>query len=370
MNAEVKVHELLLKHGYKLERSRKHQVWRNAQLNCQIVFPSTPSDRRSWDNALPALKRQIAGQPTRGQQVRFALTPEMDAAFNKTLDKTEKIRGGSIQRPAKTKGTGYKYEDQESVPLTPEQEAEAQALKARIAQSNLLKWERKQSQKALKEAARLVKETAKQQKTEVVDNAMKYCSELLDNEATFWLEKEMVILNFDWSAEQDGSLDVDSIMKAAREDLSLYLDNESWENLDQLDEIVNLWKTFCANTPIQSLVNEAQQLLEEPIRQALYKSLVQEDGLSKVSPPAVRERLWSKVDDIDNKIDDCVEREDTVEDKDLYETIWKRHKKLIMCHYLLASFIDDFDPLGERETENEEEEEEGTLTAEQQGGPE
>jgi len=154
-SAEIKVSQLLQQHGYRLERDRKHQIWRSSQLNIQIVFASTPSDRRAWDNALSDLKRQIAGQPGRGTQTRFVLTPEVSAAFDRTLGKQgiPKPVGGGVQRPAKTRGTGFIYEDSNKQ-LTPEEVAAKEAEAGRIRAQQAEKRERKLARKQREQAAR------------------------------------------------------------------------------------------------------------------------------------------------------------------------------------------------------------------------
>jgi hypothetical protein len=128
MSAELRVNALLMQHGYRLVRNRKHQIWVNPSLNCQIVFPNTPSDSRCWRNALSDLKRQIAGLPTRGTQVRFVMTPELSATFDKTLAKRDVPRpSNGVTRPPKNKGAGFIYEDRAPVRLTPEQKVAKKA---------------------------------------------------------------------------------------------------------------------------------------------------------------------------------------------------------------------------------------------------
>lgn len=52
------VFRLILLHGGRLVRRRKHNIYRFPN-GLSFVFAATPSDTRSWQNALAGLKRLL-----------------------------------------------------------------------------------------------------------------------------------------------------------------------------------------------------------------------------------------------------------------------------------------------------------------------
>lgn len=172
-NPELQVYELLNKHGYRLIRESRHLIFRSQTLNAQIVFPSTGSDKRGWANALTDLRRQIAGQPTRGTAVRFTMTPELSRAFDRSLGKTEIKPSGGVQRPAKTRGTGFVYDPAVKV-LTAEEEAarkaESERIRAAQAEKRARRDERRVRDQKERDARRAAKEAYEAEREAVVLN--------------------------------------------------------------------------------------------------------------------------------------------------------------------------------------------------------
>jgi hypothetical protein len=120
VDAQRKVTQLLYAHGYRLKRANKHQIWENDRHNT-LVVAATPSDWRAWKNALTILQRQIAGLPTNCTTPTFVLPENLSAAFDQTLGINRKPSAGGQVRPAKSKGTGFIYDEPKKVDLTPEQ---------------------------------------------------------------------------------------------------------------------------------------------------------------------------------------------------------------------------------------------------------
>ena len=155
MNPQKQMEKLLCAHRFALVREDKHKVYKNSAGKI-FVTSKTPSDRRAWANALCDLRRVIE---LPAKPMVLAISDfDRESAARRIQGETKPVAG--IKGNARTKGTGFIYEDKILTPDDLARRDEQRQLSIEAKQRKEARREQRRSERRLRRDRRLAEELA------------------------------------------------------------------------------------------------------------------------------------------------------------------------------------------------------------------
>jgi hypothetical protein len=155
MNPQKQMEKLLCAHRFALVREDKHKVYKNSAGKV-FVTSKTPSDRRAWANALCDLRRVIE---LPAKPMVLAISDfDRESAARRIQGDAKPVAG--IKGNARTKGTGFIYEDKILSPDDLARRDEQRQLSIEAKQRKEARQEQRRFERRLRRDRRLAEELA------------------------------------------------------------------------------------------------------------------------------------------------------------------------------------------------------------------